>query len=60
MPELTVAAQADGRLVLFALRPRLDGSQGVEMLEMLRQTIHGEWLPLNSSPQPSRNPQPAA
>lgn len=60
MPELTVAVQADGRLVLFALRPKLDGSQGVEMLEMLRQTIHGEWLPLNSSPQPSRNPQPAA
>lgn len=56
MPELTVAAQADGSLVLCALRPRPDGSQGVPMLEMLRQTIHGEWLPLGDSPEINLDP----
>jgi hypothetical protein len=45
MPELTIAAQADGRLVLFAFRRGLDSSRGVDLL---RQTVHGEWLPVGS------------
>jgi len=43
MPELTVAAQADGRLVLFGFRRGLLAAQGAELLEMRRQTVHGEW-----------------
>jgi hypothetical protein len=46
---LTVAAQADGRLVLFVLRRTLDRSPR-DTLEMLRQTVHGEWS-ADSSPQ---------
>ena len=40
--ELAVASQADGRLVLFALRRTPDGSQQVERLG---QTADGEWVP---------------
>jgi len=43
MPELTVAAQADGRLVMFAFRRGLLAAQGAELLEMRRQTVHGDW-----------------
>jgi hypothetical protein len=40
-PKLTVAAQADGRLVLFALRRMPDGAQLVEELE--QTAPHEEW-----------------
>jgi|SRR5215831_2674974 len=46
MPELTIAAQADGRLILSALRTQ-NGSQQVEML---KQSAHGEWGPQGSGP----------